>query len=114
MKITVAIYQLHFCSFVTKPSHYSVFNLQNNNNKKTKTKKNRGKHLEDVITWIMIPTMESGRGVCVGRGGGMYFEMLLMNGIDEISKSVRLSMSQSHLAHCSEMYTDNTGVGKLV
>ena len=55
----------------------------------------------------MIPTMDSGNGVCVC----VCVCVLLMNGIDEISKSVRLSMSQSHIAHCSEMYTDNTGVG---
>ena len=40
----------------------------------------------------------------------MYFEMLLMNGIDDTSESVRLSMSQSHIGHCSEIYTDNTGI----
>ena len=44
--------------------------------------------------------------------GGMYLEVLLMNGIDDVF--VRLSTSQSHIAHCSEIYTGNTGVGHRI
>ena len=67
-------------------------------------KKNRDKDQEDVIMWI-VPTMESWRDVCacvcvcVCRGGGMYFEIILMNAIDDISNSCQII--KNPVTHCT-------------
>ena len=62
--------------------------------------------MEDVVTGTVIRTV-GGFWVCVSAWvGGMYLEV---NGVDDVF--VRLSKSQSHITHCSEMCTGNTGVG---
>ena len=98
MKIRVATYQLHFFSFVTKASHYSDFKSQ----KQTNKQKISGKDLEDVITWIMIPTMDSWRGevACI---------MLLMNGIMKYGKYFLTFFTAEWSANEGHSWNQNDG-----
>ena len=108
MKITVAtlLPSLRINWFLT-------YNKTQTNKRKQQQQKKNNTNKDQKMLYI-VPTMESSVCACVyvyvWEKGGMYFEILLMNAIDDISNSVWLSKSKSHIVHCSEMYTDNTAV----